>query len=97
RNDEEYIGVTVHLMSGQIDKGAILAQEKIRIHELDTVDSLYQKCFTISAAVCLEALHLLADPKDQPPSHEVLTEASYFSFPTKEQWKEFRAKKRKFI
>jgi len=96
RNGEEYVGVTVHLMSEKIDEGRVLAQRKIKIAEQDTVDRLYQKCFRTSANVCLEALDALSFPYPPTLKPDPAAKKSYYGFPTKEQWKEFRANGKKF-
>ncbi len=56
RKGEEYTGVTIHTMEKKIDAGVILAQGKVNIEPGDTIDTLYQKCFQISARLCFEAL-----------------------------------------
>jgi len=97
RNGEEYVGVTVHLMTEKIDEGKPLTQKKIKITEHDTVDSLYQKCFRASANVCLEALDALSHPHSFSLESDATIKKSYFGFPTKEQWREFRANGKKFV
>lgn len=98
RNNEQKVGVTVHIMSNKIDKGAILAQKEIEVQKYDTVDSLYQQCFKISAEVCIDALNVLDNnSKKQQLTSTAKKIDSYFSFPTKEQWKEFRERSKKFI
>jgi methionyl-tRNA formyltransferase len=94
RNDEKFIGVSVHLMTKGIDRGKVLAQEKIEVTANDTVDTLYQKCFQISAKVCLQAIKLLATNEQ-----EIITEypQSYYGFPSNKQWTEFRGKGKRFI
>lgn len=94
RNNEPSVGVTVHEMTERIDKGRILGRVEIPVTPHDTVDSLYIKCFRASAEACFMALDNIRNglaplPGDHPPS--------YYSFPDREQWQEFRLKKRKFI
>lgn len=95
RNGEQYTGVTVHTMEAKIDTGTVLAQKQIKIGDTDTVADLYEKCFAISADVIIEALEKIKN--NDFSSCEEKTTPSYFSFPTKEHWIEFRAKGGKFI
>ena len=44
-NQEEYSGVTWHLVSSKIDNGKIIVQKKIEIYENDTAIKLMMKCF----------------------------------------------------
>lgn len=97
RKGEEFVGVTIHTMESKVDEGIILAQRKIKIEPHDVVDSLYKKCFDVSAEACFEALEKIRSGKYKeshiPPVHT----PSYYSFPTKADWMEFRAKNGKFI
>lgn len=94
RNNEKEVGVTVHLMNSKIDSGKIVSQLKIVVNEIDTVDSLYYKCFRNSAMVCVDALNQIRGIQN---TKNVEYEESYFSFPKKEHWKDLRKLKRKFI
>lgn len=94
RNNEKKTGVSVHLMAPEIDRGPVLSRAEIPIAAEDTIDSLYRKCFSISASVVLEALERLQsgirpDVNRYPPS--------YYSFPSKQHWREFRTRGRRFI
>lgn len=93
-NGESFTGVSVHTMEKTIDKGRILSQKEIPIEKNDTINDLYKKCFELSAGALLEALERLKS-NDYPtyPYHL----PSYFSFPTKVHWKEFRLRGGKFI
>lgn len=91
-NDEKFVGVSVHKMNDKIDSGDILHQEKIPIKKNDTIFSLYMKSFKISSrAIILSIEHL--DKSISPQN----SNDSYFSFPTKADWKLFREKGGKFI
>ncbi|MCS4226917.1 formyltransferase family protein [Sphingobacterium sp. BIGb0165] len=94
RNDECEVGVSVHLMNTQIDRGLVLAQYRVAIREEDTVDALYQKCFTNSAQVCIDALIKIENGTIADCSKET---PSYYSFPTQQHWREFRERRKKFI
>ncbi len=94
-NQEELCGVSIHLMETGIDKGAVLSQQAIKITANDTVDTLYQQCFAISAALILQALDKIRNNDFSP----VITNLSpsYYSFPTSKDWKKFRKAGKRFI
>ncbi|WP_109698121.1 formyltransferase family protein [Chitinophaga deserti] len=94
RNKEASVGVTVHEMTERIDKGRILGRVEIPVEPHDTVDSLYIKCFKYSAEACFMALENIRNGvKPLPDVHP----PSYFSFPDRGHWEEFRQQNRKFI
>lgn len=97
RQGEEYVGVTLHTMDTKIDGGTVLSQGKIKIQEGDTVDTLYQKCFDISADLCFQALEKIKSGHWQNGHIKSNIIPSYFAFPTKDQWSEFRKRKGKMI
>lgn len=98
RNKEKDVGVSVHLMSGKIDEGIVLAQTKIAVSEHDTVDTLYRKCFGVSASVCLDALNMLSNAKKTDRySGTTGHESSYYGFPTAAHWADFRKNGKRFI
>jgi len=43
RNDEQYVGLTVHVMNSHLDKGDILYQIRIRTRKDDSVSALYSR------------------------------------------------------
>ncbi len=94
RCGEEYVGVTVHRMSPQVDRGEILSRITIPTAH-DTVDALYQKCFSCSAQAVFTALENLQTPGFTAlPPH---CPPSYFSFPTRRHWQQFRRMRKRFI
>ena len=95
RSGEKHVGVTVHTMETKIDKGIVLAQKKIPVESGETIADLYKKCFEASSEVLLEALAKVAGHDFTP--YPADTQPSYFSFPTKEHWLEFRERKGRFI
>lgn len=96
RNGEKYTGVSVHTMDRRLDRGIILAQRKVPIRPGDTVTSLYDKCYRISVGAVLEALDRVRRNDFYP--HDVNGAVpSYYSFPTREHWQEFRQRGGRFI
>ncbi len=95
RSGKDNVGVTIHVMSTEIDKGTILAQEKIKVHENETVSDVYEKCFNISVELVLIALDKIKSDNYEPIKNDY--DESYFSFPKKSHWDDLRKLKRKFI
>ncbi len=91
---ENFVGVSVHVMEKKKDSGNVLAQRKLMIRHNDTIASLYQRCFESSADVLCEALEKIRRHDFSPVANYP---ASYYSFPTEEDWKNFRKKGGKFI
>lgn len=90
RAGEPFIGVTAHVMERTIDTGAALVRRKIPVARGDSVSSLYQRCFDVSADVMLEALERIRAADLAPCNGGGIP--SYYSFPTHEEWKQFRAR-----
>jgi len=95
RSGESNVGVTVHTMEKDIDKGIVLAQVEIPVEINDTIDRLYQKCFRASAGVVVDALNKL-DANDMTPVINGLN-PSYYGFPLKNHWKDLRQRGVRFI
>ena len=82
-------------MEIKIDKGAVLSHQKVKIEKDDTLATLYEKCFEISAEVMLLALEKISESDLSPVTNKYVS--SYYSFPTKEHWLEFRTRGGRFI
>ena len=95
RSGEEYTGVSIHTMESRIDKGRVLAQKEIPLRQTDTIAKLYEKCFTASVDALLEALDKVRVNDFRPVKNSY--KPSYFSFPSKEQWRQFRQRGGRFI
>lgn len=94
RNNEKFVGASIHTMQKSVDKGKVLAQKKVEIKENDSLHSLYSKCFKASVEALLESLDKVRK-KDFSTVGE--NRPSYYSWPTKEQWQEFRKRNGKII
>lgn len=94
-NGEKETAVTVHYMTGKLDDGDIVRQQAVPIAPEDSLDSLIRKTKRIGVEVLLEALEeieqgaVVCQPNDA-------SQATYFSFPTKEDARRFRAQGRRF-
>lgn len=74
---EKQSGITFHLMTTEIDKGAILAQQKIDILPMDTAKELKDKTVFMARFITCELLKKLNAGIIQPiPQNE--SEATYF-------------------
>lgn len=94
-NEEKKTGVSVHYMDEKIDSGGILRQGEIEIEPNETLHSLTIKAKKLGARLVLEALDDIEKDKvnalPNPPE-----EATYFSFPTREDGRKFRSMGLKF-
>ncbi len=94
---ESSVGVSVHLMTEEIDRGPVLTQRRIPIEPQDTLDVLYGLAFTLSVDATEEAFRLLQQHGRNAPAIPSNGRPSYYSFPTPDDWKEFRAHGGRFI
>ncbi len=94
RHGEAQTGVSVHTMVREIDEGIVLAHKKILIERGMTIADLYVRCFAESSDVLIRALDKVRAGDFTPDAGA--TETSYFSFPTKSDWAEFRKRGGRF-
>jgi methionyl-tRNA formyltransferase len=86
---EEETGVTMHYMTPGIDGGGIVLQRKVSIEREETLHSLMRKCKASAAEVTLEAVKRFREgPVPGAPNPE--DGGSYFSFPTRDDVREFK-------
>lgn len=69
-NDEKESGSTVHLMTQEMDRGAIVAQSRVALHAFDTIRSLQRKVYANEPQLVIEALRALSDGKPPKPQDE---------------------------
>ncbi len=92
---EPRVGVTIHRMTEEIDKGPILAQAAVEVKDKDTMESLFTRCFALTVPLVLQAIDTLQTPEKS--SIEPRTRPSTFSFPDSRDWKAFRRAGRDLI
>jgi predicted glycoside hydrolase/deacetylase ChbG (UPF0249 family)/folate-dependent phosphoribosylglycinamide formyltransferase PurN len=92
-----HTGVSVHRMVRALDKGEVLSRKYIPIFPDDSLDRLYQLCFTMSYEATVEAVTRLRDGSDAALGDDAALEPSYYSFPTPADWREFNARGIPFI
>jgi methionyl-tRNA formyltransferase len=88
-NGEKTVGTTIHFINAGIDDGDILLQKETPIESGESLDSLIKRTKKLGAIFMIDAvLSLKQGPVKPLPNRKA--EATYFTFPTKEQAKEFR-------
>ena len=75
-------------MGKRIDRGILLAQTVIPIHEKDSLDILYKRCFSHSAETVLGAIKRIQENDLETLCNDY--KSSYYSFPKKEHWRQFQ-------
>lgn len=58
---EKVTGVTIHLVDDEYDKGAILAQEKVKVSARDTAESLARKVLKVEHILFAETVQKIVD------------------------------------
>lgn len=95
KNHERYTGVSVFFVDEGIDSGPIIVQEKVEIGN-KTQQQLIKETKQIGVNLILKSIDLIATGElkliDNPDS-----EKSYYSFPTREDVKEFKQIGKKFF
>ena len=92
----KYTGASVHYMTREIDRGAVLARRWVPIFPGDTLQGLYKLCFHVSyeaTAEAVEKLRMGGEAEGLPANG---LDPSYYSYPNDADWKEFRAKGGRF-
>ncbi|MFQ5736275.1 MAG: methionyl-tRNA formyltransferase [Thermodesulfobacteriota bacterium] len=86
---EKAVGTTVHRINAGVDDGDILIQKETEIQSGESLDSLICRTKRFGAAVMMEAIDGIkaGSLKPMPNSKE---EATYFTFPTRQDVAEFR-------
>lgn len=96
KNDEKAGAATVHVLDAKLDDGDVLLQEPIEISGDDTWDSMVRKTKKAGADALVRAVKMIEDGTvTYTPNRE--EDATYFSFPTGKDRKEFRSVGRRFF
>ena len=95
---EKFCGASVHLMDIKIDEGTVLSRKWLPIERGDSLFRLYKLLFVLSFEATKEALSKIGNEKTQTldTNHSRLIK-SYFSYPNKNDWIEFKNNKGRFI
>ena len=93
---EKSVGITIHEINPGIDDGRIILKEGVDIQPNETLDSLIKRTKRIGAHFMIEAIDMIksgtAEYQENPA-----TEGTYFSFPTREDVKEFKKRGHRII
>jgi methionyl-tRNA formyltransferase len=92
-NGEREGGVTVHYMSAGIDDGAIIAQRRFPIRADDTVETLIGRSKALGAEVLTEVLARIKRG-DVATAPNNAAEGTYYSFPTRNDVQNLKARGR---
>lgn len=94
-NGEKQTAVTIHYMDEKLDDGDIILQQSVPIAPEETFHSLVAKTKHIGAELLLQAFDLIETGSvvTLPNDHR---QATYYSFPTREDARRFRASGRRF-
>lgn len=91
---DEYVGVTIHYINKDLDKGDIIRQEKVRVGD-DSLHELILKTKRISAGLVDETLRDIM--KGTVKSSLMPEGGSYQTFPTSDEVMEFRRRGRRIF
>ncbi|MCY4732143.1 hypothetical protein KY092_16425 [Natronomonas gomsonensis] len=94
-HDEDEIGVTVHTMEPEIDRGQIVRQSHFPIDESTTLDEAIKRGKREGGRTAAEAVTDIST--GSVSLREMEGEESYFSFPTVEERREFQRRGRKLL
>ncbi len=88
-NGEKVVGTTIHRINAGLDDGDILLQKETPIEAGESLDALIRRTKCLGAHFMVEALNKFreGEPQGLPNLKE---EATYFTFPTRADVKEFR-------
>jgi methionyl-tRNA formyltransferase len=88
---EKAAGTTIHRINARLDDGEILLQHETPIVPGESLESLICRTKRLGAHLMIEALQAIREGRIQPLPNNT-DEATYFSFPTRAQVREFRAR-----
>jgi methionyl-tRNA formyltransferase len=94
--DERTVGITIHEINVRIDQGRIILQKEIDIHANETLDSLIKRTKRMGAHFMIEAIDMIKSGNVKYLQN-LAAEGSYFSFPTREDVKEFKRRGKRIM
>jgi methionyl-tRNA formyltransferase len=94
--DEKTGGATVHYMSEKIDDGDIIEQDSIDISDCRSMFKLIGKTKALGGELMVKAIREIQDGTVSRRKNET-EKGRYFTWPTVEQAREFRAKGKRLI
>lgn len=95
-HNEKRVGITIHEINPKIDEGRIIIQKEVDIYPDETLDALIKRTKRIGARFMVEAINMIrAATVNYLENKE--SEGSYFSFPTREDVREFKRRGKRLI
>ena len=95
-HNEKSVGMTVHEINPKIDDGRIILQREVDIESGETLDALIKRTKRIGAHLMIEAIEMIRSGTVKYIENRA-EEGSYFSFPTREDVKEFRRRGKRIL
>jgi folate-dependent phosphoribosylglycinamide formyltransferase PurN len=95
-NGDKEVGISIHWMDEALDNGPIITQSKVFVDLRDSLHSLYLKTVNIGPRLLMAAVNKVSDGSAERIKNDAGA-ATYYSFPTKEDSKVFKAKGRRFF
>ncbi|MFX0199133.1 MAG: methionyl-tRNA formyltransferase [Candidatus Hodarchaeota archaeon] len=95
-HNEKSVGITIHEINPIIDDGRIILQKEVDINPNETLDSLLKRTKRMGAHYMIEAINMIKSGNIKYMENDAM-QASYFSFPTREDVKEFKRREKKII
>lgn len=92
---DDEIGITVHTMVEEIDRGEAIRQTSFRVDDSDTLDDVILRGKRVGGQVTAEALGEIAS--GSASLREIEGEGSYYSFPTAEERRELQRRGREVL
>jgi methionyl-tRNA formyltransferase len=96
KNNEKKTGVSVFFVDEGIDSGPIIVQKEVEIQPNESQQCLIKRTKKIGMDAIIEAIEKIRNNNlDLLPNND--TEMTYYTFPTKEDVREFRKAGKKFL
>ena len=95
KNNEKYLGVSIHLMTNKIDEGKIISQKKFENLGYNNLNNIYSKIFSLSVTCSVEAIEILLNKNNSITIGE--NKESYHSLPSNSDLSEFYKKNNSFF
>lgn len=86
---EKKVGITIHKINSRIDEGEIILQKEVAVIPGESLDALIKRTKRLGAHCMAEAIEMVRTGAVQPIENRI-DQASYFSFPTKQDVRKFR-------
>jgi methionyl-tRNA formyltransferase len=95
-NNEKSVGMTVHEINPKIDAGRIILQRAVDIDPGETLDALIKRTKRIGAHLMIEVIEMIKSGKVKYVDNRA-DEGTYFSFPAREDVREFKRRGKRLI